>query len=146
MDASPQSSGRRPKAYGLADFDPDGMSIILTYMYGSTKLAHEGDAAKTPTLTWVGCSSADIRGDVEASQDRGLRLLTDRDHGRATSMLRWPYMAEDWPEPHWRRELQVMLMLGYKFEIEMVENLLPRLCSLLEGSCTSGADVVDNKV
>jgi len=44
--------------------------------------------------------------------------LTARDRRIAVKMLERPTFAEDGPEPIWRRELQIMLMLNTKAEIQ----------------------------
>jgi len=36
-------------------------------------------------------------------------------------MLGWAVMAEDGCEPEWRRQLQVMLMLDVKAELQLLE-------------------------
>jgi meiotic recombination protein SPO11 len=38
-------------------------------------------------------------------------------------MLEWDVCAEDGPEPAWRDELQKMLMLNIKAEMQVLENL-----------------------
>lgn len=42
----------------------------------------------------------------------------------AVKMLAWPHLAEDVSEAEFRRELQMMLMLNVKFELQMLD-LLP---------------------
>ena len=117
---------------GIADFDPDGVSILLNYKYGSISLSHERTIAITPQLKWLGCLSDHISGRLNALQNHGLRHLSHRDRKRAIDMLQWPYMAESWGEASWRRELQVMLTLGYKFEIEMLEQIQDHLSVCLD--------------
>ncbi len=46
--------------------------------------------------------------------------MTARDRRIAVKMLERPTFAEDGPEQTWRRELQVMLMLNVKAEIQLM--------------------------
>lgn len=52
----------------------------------------------------------------------GLLRLSLRDRKMATGLLKRDMLREDdgWSETEWRRELQVMLMLGYKAEMELL--------------------------
>ncbi|KAK4656813.1 endodeoxyribonuclease [Podospora pseudocomata] len=45
--------------FGLADFDPDGISIVRTYQNGSRRLEHENEAT-VPSLCWLGIKSRDL--------------------------------------------------------------------------------------
>lgn len=126
-------------AYGIMDFDPDGVAILSTYKHGSYSLAHEnastGDSAPSrrlnlPQLGWLGVKSCHLN--QSASLERsgnenatceisGVMKLTVRDRHKARRMLDWEICNEDGPEPEWRRELQVMLMLNVKAEMQIFE-------------------------
>lgn len=54
---------------------------------------------------------------------QSLLHLSFRDRRKAKNMLDWPHITEGSAEADWRRELQVMLVLGYKAEIQLVESL-----------------------
>lgn len=54
---------------------------------------------------------------------QSLLYLSFRDRRKAKNMLDWPHITEGSAEVAWRRELQVMLVLGYKAEIQLVESL-----------------------
>ncbi|KAI1751559.1 Spo11/DNA topoisomerase VI subunit A [Xylaria castorea] len=47
--------------YGLVDFDPDGIRIMLTYKNGSRSLQHEENATLSQLL-WIGLRSNDVLG------------------------------------------------------------------------------------
>ncbi|KAI3316972.1 DNA topoisomerase IV, alpha subunit [Xylariaceae sp. AK1471] len=47
--------------YALVDFDPDGVSIMLTYKNGSLSLQHEANATMN-RLVWIGPKSDDVLG------------------------------------------------------------------------------------
>lgn len=98
--------------YTLTDFDPDGIAIALIYRYGSTRLAHEHMALHVADVRHSGLASADLTG-------HGSLRLTLRDRRLAISMLQHnPYLQHGGSEATFRRELQRMLMLGLKAEIE----------------------------
>ncbi|KAF2467887.1 DNA topoisomerase IV, alpha subunit [Lindgomyces ingoldianus] len=120
----------------LVDFDPDGLAIMSTYKYGSMRLAHENVATNDtpalalPQLSWLGVRShqlsrTPVTGRVtncSANVDaQGLMRLTSRDRKKAHRMLEWEICREDGPEPTWRSELQTMLMLNTKAEMQILE-------------------------
>lgn len=53
---------------------------------------------------------------------QSLLYLSLRDRRKARNMLDWPHIEESSANTDWRRELQVMLVLGYKAEIQLVES------------------------
>ena len=123
--------------YALMDFDPDGIAIMSTYKYGSIALRHENASLQVPDLEWLGIKSADINScppplttrehmfqvPVEGSDsnhgadEEGLLCLTQRDRQKARKMLEWQGVRG---EVEWMRELQTMLMLNIKFEIQLL--------------------------
>jgi meiotic recombination protein SPO11 len=101
------------------DYDPDGMDILSTYKHGSTALAHEKADLALPCIQWLGLDSTNIGQGEDLHQNQGLLRLSARDRRKAARMLeREVFMKE---EPEWRRELQVMLMLNVKAEIQLLE-------------------------
>ncbi|KAI4683500.1 uncharacterized protein J4E88_004676 [Alternaria novae-zelandiae] len=124
--------------YALMDLDPDGIAILSTYKYGSYRLAHE-DVTSTDTATpglpnirWLGVKSHHMSGTslgevhTETStkpQLQGLMRLTARDRNKAARMLEWNLCAEEGPEKGWRQELQKMLMLNVKAEIQILDEM-----------------------
>jgi meiotic recombination protein SPO11 len=124
--------------FALVDFDPDGIAIMSTYKYGSQRLAHEDVAhkgtpgLKLPDLQWLGVQSHHIsrtpvdEGGTETAalaDLQGLMRLTARDRSKAQRMLEWDICAEDGPETVWRTELQRMLMLNVKAEMQILDEL-----------------------
>jgi len=123
---------------GLVDWDPDGIAILSTYKYGSCRLAHEEVArADTPglglsKLQWLGVQSQHFSrkagsegGTATAAlcDMQGVMKLTDRDRRKAHQMLAWEACREDGSEAGWRVELQRMLMLNVKAEMQIVDEL-----------------------
>jgi meiotic recombination protein SPO11 len=114
-----QNNFRRPPVYTLMDYDPDGMDILKTYKHGSAALAHESAELALPSVQWIGLSSNDLGQQEDLHQSQGLLKLSGRDRRKATRMLeREPFIEK---EPEWRRELQAMLFLNMKAEIQLLE-------------------------
>lgn len=129
--------------YVLVDHDPDGIAILSTYKYGSLRLAHEhlskqdNPGLDLPQARWLGVRSHDISKPGEhvpqsASSTsppyaQGLMKLTPRDRTKAMQMLTWTMCAEQGSEPEWRRELQTMLMLNLKAEIQILDEVDRRM-------------------
>ncbi len=100
------------------DFDPDGLAIMSTYKHGSISLAHENDALVAPRIEWLGITSDVIR-DVHGDKSQAWLRLTPRDRRKALKVMELPVCQEE-VEASWRRELQVMLMLNIKAEIQIL--------------------------
>ncbi|PLB43130.1 meiotic recombination protein spo11 [Aspergillus steynii IBT 23096] len=109
--------------YALVDNDPDGMAIMSTYKYGS--MAHTRDNARLniPCLRWLGLRTSDVVAGASSLEDDALIPLTARDRKKIIAMLSSnPVWAADGPELGWRAELQQMLMLNVKAELEILYN------------------------
>ncbi|KAH4155448.1 hypothetical protein HBH43_212630 [Parastagonospora nodorum] len=137
--------------FALVDLDPDGMAIMSTYKYGSYRLAHEDTTRKEtsglslPSIQWIGVRRHHIyrtpvdEGGADASvmpELQGLMKLTARDRTKAACMLEWDLCAEGGPEEDWRHELQAMLMLNTKAEMQILDELPGGLVSWL--NCVLG--------
>ena len=134
--------------YGLVDYDPDGLSIFHTYAYGSISLAHENHALTVPRMRLLGLRAEDVSAcadacNAQASADPSkdcaeaeLPHLSPREWRRAKSMLGryrdesategsggWDRTAINTQETMMklRNELQVMLILGVKAEIQVLD-------------------------
>lgn len=94
---------------------------MSTYKYGSLVHVHDNARLCVPGLQWLGLRISDaIRGD-NISGNSDLVPLTGRDRRKIITMLRnSPVWAVGGPEPEWRTELQQMLMLNVKAEIELL--------------------------
>ncbi|OWP04320.1 hypothetical protein B2J93_9388 [Marssonina coronariae] len=103
----------------LVDFDPDGIGIMSTYKYGSQALAHEANLA-VPSVRWLGVQSHDFVEQDEGVQ--GLLKMSARDRRIARKMLERASGEHAGVEEEWMRELQVMLMLNVKAEIQILGN------------------------
>ncbi|KAK0510386.1 hypothetical protein JMJ35_006818 [Cladonia borealis] len=109
-----------PPIYALADFDPDGIAITSTYKHGSYNLSHENEELVVPSMRWMGIQSKDVL-ERNGEECKGLLRLSGRDRKKAVKMLEnSEWLKEEGVEREWRRELQVMLMLNVKAEMEVL--------------------------
>ena len=106
--------------YALVDWDPDGIGILSTYKHGSSVLQRH-DNPLVPDINWLGLCSLHMTDDNADQQLRSLLALTDRDRRKTSKMLEWDHIGGADGESVWRRELQLMLMLGYKAEIQALD-------------------------
>ena len=106
------------------DYDPDGLGVLATYKHGSLSLAHENAVLISPNIIWIGMKSCSYAESSFAKSDdyKILLRLSARDRRQARCMLRRPLLAHNGKEKEWRRELQVMLMLNLKNEIEVLDS------------------------
>ncbi|CAK7263545.1 endodeoxyribonuclease [Sporothrix epigloea] len=137
--------------YGLVDYDPHGVRIFRTYKYGSQSLGHELNTT-VAGMKWLGIRSGDLSPAV-ASRGAGLARsvlddvvpLTAADRRTATCLLRDIFHAvggdQEQANLEQCREVQVMLVLNVKAEIQVADDcgdlavwLDKKLCLAQEGS------------
>lgn len=94
---------------------------MSTYKHGSFKLSHENAGLNVPSIQWLGIRSRDILAGYGQDECNSLLRLSARDRKKAADMLeRSEVLQESGREEGWRRELQVMLMLNVKAEMEVL--------------------------
>ncbi len=93
---------------------------MSTYKHGSSNLSHENANVIVRSVRWLGLRSCDLHDDETVEESKGLLRLTVRDRKKAVKMLDKRLLEEGEVEREWRRELQVMLMLGVKAEMEIL--------------------------
>ncbi|BAE61625.1 unnamed protein product [Aspergillus oryzae RIB40] len=114
-------SDKALRFYGLVDNDPDGMAIMSIYKYGSMAHTNQNGRLNIPCLWWLGLRTSDVVSGAPSNDDRALNRLTVRDRTKIVTMLsNNPVWAAEGPELEWRAELQQMLMLNLKAEIEIL--------------------------
>jgi meiotic recombination protein SPO11 len=128
---APQNGFCAPPVYALVDCDPDGVGILSTYKHGSKNLAHETSHLRLPQLQWLGLRNEQIMNSHEKHNNQGLLTLSTRDRNKARKMLEWDAMADD---EDLRRELQVMLMLNVKAELQLLDAVADGMSSLLKSN------------
>ncbi|KAJ5008519.1 Meiotic recombination protein rec12 [Colletotrichum sp. SAR 10_66] len=122
--------------YGLVDFDPYGVNIMRCYSHGSRGHAHEVGVT-VPSMQWLGIKSGDLLGrqdlgvDDDAAFSRQQQsesnfeatdALKDRDRKIAKTLLGNIPDELDEYNIECRRELQIMLFLSVKAEIQAVDD------------------------
>jgi meiotic recombination protein SPO11 len=126
---SPQNGFCAPPVYAMVDFDPDGIAILSTYKHGSDNLAHETSHLCLPQIQRLGLRSEHVLSGTATHTDQGLLTLTARDRKKARKMLGWQVLEGD---ESLRRDLQVMLMLNIKAELQLLDATERGMSSLLE--------------
>ena len=115
-----------PPIYALSDHDPHGLSILSTYAHGSASLAHQNETLAVPDVRWLGVKLDDViatqrqQHGESGSDAAGIMTLTKRDRRLAKSMLATNPAFEGSVHSDWRRELQCMLFLNVKAEIQIL--------------------------
>ncbi|KAL5336329.1 Spo11/DNA topoisomerase VI subunit A [Aspergillus crustosus] len=123
-----------PHFYALVDGDPDGMSIMSTYKYGSMAHTRQNGRLNVPSLRWLGLRVSEVIEGLGSMGDEALIPLTQRDRLKIHQRLaRNPVWAGDGPELEWRVELQRMLILNVKAETEVLYNRNGGLEGWIEG-------------
>ncbi len=90
------------------------------YRQGSQSLPHE-HAVNVPEMQWLGVRPEDVLADVH--EDESVLRLTARDRRKAVAMLeRLSGALEGAVDEQCRLELQRMLMLNIKAEIQILED------------------------
>ncbi|KPV74908.1 uncharacterized protein RHOBADRAFT_36872 [Rhodotorula graminis WP1] len=104
--------------FALVDSDPHGLSILSVYAHGSSLQSHDAHNLVVPRLQWLGIKGTEW---AALGVDRDdLLPLTKADRVKALSMLK----KDDLPDA-WRRELEFMLHLQRKAEIQILSLTRP---------------------
>jgi len=115
------------------DWDPDGVAILSVYKYGSANKAMEMEDLLTSCIQRLGLSRTDIHDREETRYEQGLIPLTGRDRRKARQLLDKPLYDEGGAEDGWRLELQIMLMLNIKAELQILDEVPGALHKTLRG-------------
>ncbi|GAA5886178.1 hypothetical protein JCM6882_004290 [Rhodosporidiobolus microsporus] len=99
----------------LVDSDPHGLDILSTYRFGSASLAFDAANLTVDSLEWLGVKGSEW--DALGIDRDELLSLTKADRTKAAAMLR-----REWLPDEWRRELEYMLHLGRKAEIQILSS------------------------
>jgi meiotic recombination protein SPO11 len=91
---------------------------MSTYKHGSMNLAHETNLA-VRSIQWLGVRSCDFLHQTEGDV-QGLLKLTARDRKIALKLLEKQPSDGGGLNEDWGRELQIMLMLNVKVEIQIL--------------------------
>jgi len=108
--------------YGLCDWNPFGLALLLTYKLGSATGGDEAEQYAVPELSWLGLHAATI--DAKALPKECFQTMTATDRSKCSSMLeRCEFLAaaSDPKYPNlWRAQLQEMARREQKVELEAI--------------------------
>lgn len=123
--------------FALTDFDPDGLHIYSCYRHGTKNFAHKSRNVNLD-MTWLGVQSHQLVGantvgapvlsnfgDMTSVVPPGILVeLSLRDRKYARNMLRKSLstVPRDIEQMDMCHELQRMLMLGVKAEVQAMDN------------------------
>jgi len=102
--------------YVLVDNDPWGFYIYSVVKQGSINLAYESVRMAVPSARFIGLSSFDA--EKYALPSNVTIRLDETDEKRAKQMLAYPWFERK----EWQRELQQMMKLGVKLELEALSS------------------------
>lgn len=136
--SSPMNGFQSPPVFALVDFDPDGLAILDVYTNGSTALASETYRLAVPGIRRIGLGGEHIRGVSQTDSGQGLLPLSRRDRRKAISMLGHESTTDGHSECARRHDLQLMLMLGFKAELEILDEMGGSVDELLTQSLPPG--------
>ncbi|KAI4790387.1 DNA topoisomerase IV, alpha subunit [Aureobasidium sp. EXF-8846] len=139
--ASPQNGFAEPPVFGLMDYDPDGLAILHTYKHGSKKMSEENAGLVIPRIRWMGLQSRAITDKDHTHQTQGLLTLSLRDRHKASKMLEWEQHVSIEEATQWRRELQVMLMLNLKAEMQIVDSGPSGLVNMIKNAAYDASSI-----
>ncbi|RMY93861.1 hypothetical protein D0864_05620 [Hortaea werneckii] len=132
---SPHNGFSSPVVIGLADYDPDGIAILDVYKHGSAAMRHENLGLKVEKLSRLGLNSRHIiTCRDEAHADQGLLTLTARDRNKACKLLERRSEDDGAETSTVRRELQIMLMLNIKAELQLLDAATGGVSAILEST------------
>ncbi|KAM3417319.1 hypothetical protein BST61_g5571 [Cercospora zeina] len=124
-----------PPVFGLADFDPDGIAILSIYRQGSKALAHENKELVVPQLRWLGLRSEHLHiGETDSYAMQGLLTLSKRDRAMAVRLLEQTGAQGGGDAALQRQELQTMLMLNVKAELQLLDAIPGGMMDLLDST------------
>ncbi|KAL9110749.1 MAG: hypothetical protein Q9227_004741 [Pyrenula ochraceoflavens] len=108
-----------PPVLGLFDYNPDGLMIFKIYQSGAWAIADQRLDFNVPEIQYTGLHLNQM---PKQGRRDGLRRLTLRDRKKAFDMLRTVDTdIDDTAQVSLKRRLQMMLVLGYKAELEVME-------------------------
>ena len=129
LDCPCWSTTTPPPIFGLFDCDRDGINILQTYRQGSIALAHES-ASTVPEMKWLGLRLDDVV--TGAADDAPLLPLSLVDRERIRAMLARQVNGGDAVQQQCFSELQKMLVLNVKAEIQLLDERPGGLVQWLE--------------
>ncbi|PNS21208.1 hypothetical protein CAC42_3546 [Sphaceloma murrayae] len=133
---SPFNGFRNLPVYTLTDFDPDGIAIANTYKHGSLRLANQSNEIQTPGAQRLGLGRAHI--DDGHGMPQTLLPMSTRDRRKAKHLLKRMVDMKSLQQDV--ADLQIMLMLNIKAELQIVDEVPEGLARLLASVVRFGSE------
>lgn len=102
---------------GLVDSDPYGLKILSVYMTGSKNMSYDSAHLTTPDIKWLGVRPSDL--ETYNIPDQCRLDMTEHDIRTGKDLLNEEFIKKN---PDWHRELQLMVKMKKKAEIQALSN------------------------
>lgn len=102
---------------GLVDSDPYGLKILSVYMTGSKNMSYDSAHLTTPDIKWLGVRPSDLETYNIPEQCR--LDMTEHDMRTGRDLMKEEFIIKN---PDWLRELELMLKMKKKAEIQALSN------------------------
>ncbi len=100
----------------IVDADPYGFEIMRVYSVGSKALSYESAHLAVPNIKWLGLLPSDLLPESGFDIPKSAFIkMTSRDTHRSKLMMEEEFVKR---KQSWRDQLQVLVNLGYKAEIQ----------------------------
>ena len=110
--------------FGLCDWNPFGLALLLSYKIGSVTGGAEASRYAVPSMAWLGLRAAQID---RLQRKEGIELsskpFSPVDRRKVQSMLRNNQFLGETQNAEWRQELEAMQERGIKVDLEAVLEL-----------------------
>lgn len=104
------------KVLGICDFNPHGVSLLLTYKFGSNSMSFEGEGFEVKQLKWVGLRMKQLQ-EIDL-HDSCYERLSDHDRRKISWLLEQEHI-----EPEYKDEIKKWLTWNRKYELESLYTL-----------------------
>ena len=110
--------------YGLCDWNPFGLALLLSYKIGSAAGGAEASRYAVPCMAWLGLRAAQIdRLESESGTTLSSKPFTPIDTRKSRAMLKTNEFMVDPQNARWRKELETMQARERKVDLEAVFEL-----------------------
>ncbi len=109
------------RVLGIADCDPFGIEIMMTYKWGSIAHSREKQALAAPSLEWVGLKPQDLGDDVDSMTFGAPKNpLLPLDKRKIESVIQRLQASDAEDADEWLAQAQLMRHLDCKCELEIL--------------------------
>lgn len=109
---------KKPKVFGLFDYDPDGIAQIDVFRHGTPNHPLE---ATLPEMEWIGLKMSQIKAKTKGTQP--VQQISEYQIAKARSLLRRWRVVEDSIQAQYRDALKEMLKTKEVAQIQALDEL-----------------------